>query len=168
MNIAPVSFASARVQNNSRMSTPSFGEKHFVGGTPKEHNNIKKTNLKDFMGTAKQYAKPFLTGVVLTFIAQTMNFDKKERELYQQIRYERNVANSGVQEMLKSIGEDIKDIDKVDSVEMKNVMGGFSKELILYKDGKRVIYDADEKCKYEDLGGDNYARTRFGIVQEKK
>ena len=170
MNITPVNFASQRLQNFKPAAAPSFGSEmdEFYAGEekPKNEGDLPKTNLKDFVGTAKQYVKPFLAGVVLTFAAQALYNNNEKSELKQQIYTERAIANSGVREMVKSIADDLKDIEKVDSVEMKNVMGGFSKELIINKDGQRIIYDADAKARYEDLGGDNYARTRFGVVME--
>lgn len=170
MNITPVNFASQRLQNFKPAAAPSFGsemdEFYAREEKPKNEGDLPKTNLKDFVGTAKQYVKPFLAGVVLTFAAQTLYNNNEKSELKQQIYTERAIANSGVREMVKSIADDLKDIEKVDSVEMKNVMGGFSKELIINKDGQRIIYDADAKARYEDLGGDHYARTRFGVVTE--
>lgn len=170
MNITPVNFASQRLQNFKPAAAPSFGSEmdEFYAGEekPKNEGDLPKTNLKDFVGTAKQYVKPFLAGVVLTFAAQALYNNNEKSELKQQIYTERAIANSGVREMVKSIADDLKDIEKVDSVEMKNVMGGFSKELIINKDGQRIIYDADAKARYEDLGGDHYARTRFGVVME--
>ena len=170
MNITPVNFASQRLQNFKPAAAPSFGSEmdEFYAGEekPKNEGDLPKTNLKDFVGTAKQYVKPFLAGVILTFAAQALYNNNEKSELKQQIYTERAIANSGVREMVKSIADDLKDIEKVDSVEMKNVMGGFSKELIINKDGQRIIYDADAKARYEDLGGDNYARTRFGVVME--
>ena len=170
MNITPVNFASQRLQNFKPAAAPSFGsemdEFYAREEKPKNEGDLPKTNLKDFVGTAKQYVKPFLAGVVLTFAAQALYNNNEKSELKQQIYTERAIANSGVREMVKSIADDLKDIEKVDSVEMKNVMGGFSKELIINKDGQRIIYDADAKARYEDLGGDNYARTRFGVVME--
>ena len=170
MNITPVNFASQRLQNFKPAAAPSFGSEmdEFYAGEekPKNEGDLPKTNLKDFVGTAKQYVKPFLAGVVLTFAAQALYNNNEKSELKQQIYTERAIANSGVREMVKSIADDLKDIEKVDSVEMKNVMGGFSKELIINKDGQRIIYDADTKARYEDLGGDHYARTRFGVVTE--
>lgn len=170
MNITPVNFASQRLQNFKPAAAPSFGsemdEFYAREEKPKNEGDLPKTNLKDFVGTAKQYVKPFLAGVVLTFAAQALYNNNEKSELKQQIYTERAIANSGVREMVKSIADDLKDIEKVDSVEMKNVMGGFSKELIINKDGQRIIYDADAKARYEDLGGDHYARTRFGVVME--
>ena len=170
MNITPVNFASQRLQNFKPAAAPSFGSEmdEFYAGEekPKNEGDLPKTNLKDFVGTAKQYVKPFLAGVILTFAAQALYNNNEKSELKQQIYTERAIANSGVREMVKSIADDLKDIEKVDSVEMKNVMGGFSKELIINKDGQRIIYDADAKARYEDLGGDHYARTRFGVVME--
>ena len=170
MNITPVNFASQRLQNFKPAAAPSFGsemdEFYAREEKPKNEGDLPKTNLKDFVGTAKQYVKPFLAGVILTFAAQALYNNNEKSELKQQIYTERAIANSGVREMVKSIADDLKDIEKVDSVEMKNVMGGFSKELIINKDGQRIIYDADAKARYEDLGGDNYARTRFGVVME--
>lgn len=170
MNITPVNFASQRLQNFKPAAAPSFGsemdEFYAREEKPKNEGDLPKTNLKDFVGTAKQYVKPFLAGVVLTFAAQALYNNNEKSELKQQIYTERAIANSGVREMVKSIADDLKDIEKVDSVEMKNVMGGFSKELIINKDGQRIIYDADAKARYEDLGGDHYARTRFGVVTE--
>ena len=170
MNITPVNFASQRLQNFKPAAAPSFGSEmdEFYAGEekPKNEGDLPKTNLKDFVGTAKQYVKPFLAGVILTFAAQALYNNNEKSELKQQIYTERAIANSGVREMVKSIADDLKDIEKVDSVEMKNVMGGFSKELIINKDGQRIIYDADAKARYEDLGGDHYARTRFGVVTE--
>lgn len=170
MNITPVNFASQRLQNFKPAAAPSFGsemdEFYAREEKPKNEGDLPKTNLKDFVGTAKQYVKPFLAGVVLTFAAQALYNNNEKSELKQQIYTERAIANSGVREMVKSIADDLKDIEKVDSVELKNVMGGFSKELIINKDGQRIIYDADAKARYEDLGGDHYARTRFGVVME--
>ena len=170
MNITPVNFASQRLQNFKPAAAPSFGsemdEFYAREEKPKNEGDLPKTNLKDFVGTAKQYVKPFLAGVILTFAAQALYNNNEKSELKQQIYTERAIANSGVREMVKSIADDLKDIEKVDSVEMKNVMGGFSKELIINKDGQRIIYDADAKARYEDLGGDHYARTRFGVVME--
>lgn len=170
MNITPVNFASQRLQNFKPAAAPSFGsemdEFYAREEKPKNEGDLPKTNLKDFVGTAKQYVKPFLAGVILTFAAQALYNNNEKSELKQQIYTERAIANSGVREMVKSIADDLKDIEKVDSVEMKNVMGGFSKELIINKDGQRIIYDADAKARYEDLGGDHYARTRFGVVTE--
>lgn len=170
MNITPVNFASQRLQNFKPAAAPSFGsemdEFYAREEKTKDEGDLPKTNLKDFVGTARQYVKPFLAGVVLTFAAQTIYNNNQKAALKQQIYTERMAANSGVREMVKSIADDLKDIEKVDSVEMKNVMGGFSKELIINKDGQRIIYDADAKARYEDLGGDHYARTRFGVVTE--
>ncbi len=170
MNITPVNFASQRLQNFKPAAAPSFGsemdEFYAREEKPKNEGDLPKTNLKDFVGTAKQYVKPFLAGVILTFAAQALYNNNEKSELKQKIYTERAIANSGVREMVKSIADDLKDVEKVDSVEMKNIMGGFSKELIIHKDGQKIIYDADAKARYEDLGGDHYARTRFGVVME--
>lgn len=168
MNITPVSFASKNIYSAQR--TPSFKGDYEDWGPQEnrkqEPNDIPKTNLKDFVGTAKQYVKPFLAGVVLTFAAQTIYNNNEKDAIRRQVYTERASSNVATKAMLESISKDIKDVEKIDSVEFKNVMGRFSKELIIYKDGKRIIYDADEKARYEDLGGDNYARTRFGVVLE--
>lgn len=170
MNITPVNFASQRLQNFKPAAAPSFGSEmdEFYAGEekPKNEGDLPKTNLKDFVGTAKQYVKPFLAGVVLTFAAQSIYNNNEKAELKQAIRTERFVNNTSVRAMLESLSKDLKDVEKVDSVEMKNIMGGFSKELIIHKDGQKIIYDADAKARYEDLGGDHYARTRFGVVME--
>ena len=44
-------------------------------------------NLKDFVGTAKQYVKPFLAGVVLTFAAQSIYNNNEKAELKQAIQF---------------------------------------------------------------------------------
>ncbi len=168
MNITPVSFASPSL-HQYKAKAPAFGASDVDEAkkdAPKNEGDIPKTNLKDFTGTAKQYVKPFLAGVILTFAAQTLYNKNEKAELRQQIYNERIASNTATKAMMESIANDLQDIEKVDSVELKNEMGGFSKELILYKDGKRIIYDADAKARYEDLGGDNYARTRFGVVME--
>lgn len=184
MNITPVNFTSLRFQKS--FAKPSFtsetesgGEFHPKSGFQDSVNHEKSAdsefiadefnnpeNSKGPVSSVKQYVKPFLAGVILTFAAQALYNNNEKSELKQQIYTERAIANSGVREMVKSIADDLKDIEKVDSVEMKNVMGGFSKELIINKDGQRIIYDADAKARYEDLGGDHYARTRFGVVME--
>ncbi len=169
MYITPISFASAGLKQH-KISTPAFGSKldetEVNKDKPKNEGDLPKTNLKDFVGTAKQYVKPFLAGVVLTFAAQSVYNSRQNAELKQEIYTERVVNNTAVRAMMESLNKDFQDVEKIDSVEMKNVMGGFSKELIIYKDGQRIIYDADAKARYEDLGGDNYARTRFGFVLE--
>ena len=128
MNITPVNFASQRLQNFKPAAAPSFGsekdEFYAREEKPKNEGDLPKTNLKDFVGTAKQYVKPFLAGVILTFAAQALYNNNEKSELKQQIYTERAIANSGVREMVKSIADDLKDIEKVDSVELKNVMGG--------------------------------------------
>lgn len=155
MNIPPVNSTTLRFQQC--FAKPSFTSETEFGGEFRPKSN--------FNGLGNSI-KPFLAGVVLTFAAQALYNNNEKSELKQQIYTERAIANSGVREMVKSIADDLKDIEKVDSVEMKNVMGGFSKELIINKDGQKIIYDADAKARYEDLGGDHYARTRFGVVTE--
>lgn len=164
MNITPITFSTTKPQISKQNLTFRGGdyEDWYVKKTKKDNpKDVPKTNLKDFVGTAKRYIAPFVAGVVLTFAAQTVKHDEEKRALTNSFYKEQAASEVATKAMLESISKDLKDLNKVDSIEFKNVIGRFNKELIIYKDGKKIIYDADTKARYEALGGNKYVRTRF-------